>query len=89
MLKVLFTVFPSPSSTLIYQGEGVSVILTQRAGLNLNSRDPEHWEALNQHMQELSNLYGALRKVSNPVEDVQKIEKAAQATQEYLSTAAS
>jgi hypothetical protein len=30
MLKVLFTVFPSPSSTLIYQGEGVSVILTQR-----------------------------------------------------------
>jgi hypothetical protein len=30
MLKVLFTVFPSPSSTLIYQGESVSVILTQR-----------------------------------------------------------
>jgi hypothetical protein len=31
MLKVLFTIFPSPPSTLIYQGEGVSVILTQRA----------------------------------------------------------
>lgn len=30
MLKVLFTIFPSPPSTLIYQGEGVSVILTQR-----------------------------------------------------------
>jgi hypothetical protein len=39
MLKVLFTVFPSPSSTLIYQGESVSVILTQRASDELRNLD--------------------------------------------------
>jgi methyl-accepting chemotaxis protein len=53
----------------------------------LITRDPKYWDALNREIQELSKTYGALRKVSSGPQDLQRIERAAKATEEYLQAA--
>jgi methyl-accepting chemotaxis protein len=53
----------------------------------ISNRDQKQWEALNENIARLSSLYAALRKVSVTDQDLQRIDRTAKATGEYLSAA--
>jgi methyl-accepting chemotaxis protein len=53
------------------------------------SQDDQYWTALNEHIAKLPTLYDELRKVSLTGDDRARIERAAQATEEYLVAAKS
>ena len=51
------------------------------------SQDAKYWEALTNHIAKLDTLYADLRKISLTAEDQQRIERADQATKQYLVAA--
>jgi methyl-accepting chemotaxis protein len=55
----------------------------------LLTQDQKYWTGLTEHITTLGRLYGELSKVSLTQEDLQRIERADKATQEYLAAAKS
>lgn len=71
----------------------VAEIAQQILSTRLNMRvyiayqSEKHWKAVNDHIARLDTLFEDLKKVSLTPEDLQRIERADKATQEYLATA--
>ena len=53
------------------------------------NQDEKYWTGLNDRITKLNTLYGDLRKVSDKEQDKQRIERADQATKDYLAVAQS
>lgn len=51
------------------------------------SRDLRHWDTLGKKAEALPGIYERLKKVSTNAEDLKRIERASQATEEYLKAA--
>ena len=73
----------------------VAQIAKEAGALRLNEKryllnqDKQHWLGLQEHLAALTGLYAELHKVSSTEEDRQRMERAEQATQEYLAAAKS
>ena len=67
--------------------EALSTRLNEKA--YIANQDAKNWKALNEHITKLDSLYDDLKKVSLTPEDLQKIDRADKATQEYLAAAKS
>ncbi len=52
--------------------------------LNRNSKD---WDTLKKYLEDLSSLYGSLRKVATSPKDKERIDRASKATEDYQTTA--
>ena len=52
--------------------------------LNRNSKD---WDTLKKYLEDLSSLYGSLRKVATSPKDKERIDRASKATEDYQATA--
>jgi methyl-accepting chemotaxis protein len=65
--------------------EALTIRLFEQA-YQLN-QEQKHWNSLNEHLAKLEKLYLDLRQVSQNAEDIQKIDRASQATKEYLTAA--
>ena len=71
----------------------VSEIAQRILSTRLNMRvyiayqDEKSWKTFNEHIARLDTLYDSLRKVSLTPEDLQRIDRADKATQDYLTTA--
>ncbi len=51
------------------------------------TRDRKHWDVLNEHLRKLTESYAKLRKISNSPKDLERIDRAEQATKDYLAAA--
>jgi methyl-accepting chemotaxis protein len=51
------------------------------------TKDPKYWESLNQHIRKLTELYEKAKKTSSSAKDQQRLDRASQATKEYLAAA--